>query len=382
VIGMSRHAITGPGVCSGLGTANSMHIVCEALGMALPGSAPVRALSDKMMADVRAAGARIVQMVWDDLRPRQILTPGAFANAVKAVLAVGGSVNCVKHLQATATEAEAGVDVYGLFERLADEVPVLAALRPVGERFIEEFEDAGGCRALMKQLEPLLDRDALTVTGATVAHNLRDANVGDAEVIRPIANPVAHRPAIVVLRGNLCPDTGIVKTGIAERKSRSFTGPAICFSTSDDAIAALNDGRIRPGHVVVMRGAGACGGPAMGGGASRIVFAIDGAGLGEHVALLTDGHLSGLVCKGLVVAEVAPEAALGGPLALVEDGDSITVDLDKKRCDLNVDASEIDARRARWQAPKPLFDRGWLNIYRRNVGPTATGAVLIDTKKE
>ena len=176
--------------------------------------------------------------------------------------------------------------------------------------------------------------------------------------------------------------TGIVKTGIAKRKSRSFTGPAICFSTSDDAIAALNDGRIRPGHVVVMRGAGACGGPAMGGGASRIVFAIDGAGLGEQVALLTDGHLSGLVCKGLVVAEVAPEAALGGPLALVEDSDSITVDLDKKRCDLNVDASEIEARRARWQAPKPLFDRGWLNIYRRNVGPTATGAVLIQTKKE
>jgi dihydroxy-acid dehydratase len=382
IVGMSRHAITGPGVCSGLGTANSMHIVCEALGMALPGSAPVRALSDKMMADVRAAGARIVQMVWDDLRPRQILTPGAFANAVKAVLAVGGSVNCVKHLQATATEAEAGVDVYGLFERLADEVPVLAALRPVGERFIEEFEDAGGCRALMKQLEPLLDRDALTVTGATVADNLRDAIVGDAEVIRPVTNPVAARPAIVVLRGNLCPDTGIVKTGITERKSRSFTGPAICFSTSDDAIAALNDGRIRPGHVVVMRGAGACGGPAMGGGASRIVFAIDGAGLGEQVALLTDGHLSGLVCKGLVVAEVAPEAALGGPLALVEDGDSITIDLDTKRCDLNVDASEIEARRARWQPAKPLFDRGWLNIYRRNVGPTATGAVLIQTKKE
>jgi dihydroxy-acid dehydratase len=382
VVGMSRHAITGPGVCSGLGTANSMHIVCEALGMALPGSAPVRALSDKMMADVRAAGARIVQMVWDDLRPRQIMTPGAFANAVKAVLAVGGSVNCVKHLQATATEGEVGVDVYGLFERLADEVPVLAALRPVGERFIEEFEAAGGCRALMKQLEPLLDGAALTVTGATVAQNLRDATVGDAEVIRAIANPIATRPAIVVLRGNLCPDTGIVKTGIADRKSRAFTGPAICFTTSDDAIAALNDGRILPGHVVVMRGAGACGGPAMGGGASRIVFAIDGAGLGEQVALLTDGHLSGLVCKGLVVAEVAPEAALGGPLALVEDGDSITVDLDTKRCDLNIDASEMEARRARWQPTQPLFDRGWLNIYRRNVGPTATGAVLIQTTKE
>ncbi len=379
VVGMSRCAITSPGVCSGLGTANSMHIACEALGMALPGSAPVRALSDKAMDDARAAGARIVQMVWDDLRPRQVMTPGAFANAVKAVLAVGGSVNCVKHLQATATEAEAGVDVYGMFEKFSDAVPVLAALRPVGDRYIEEFEDAGGCRALMKQLEPLLDTGALTVSGATVADNLRDVRVADADVIRPIAHPIATKPAIVVLRGNLCPDTGIVKTGIVVRKSRSFTGPAICFASSDEAIAALNDKRIRPGHVVVMRGAGAAGGPAMGGGASRIVFAIDGAGLGEQVAVLTDGHLSGLVCKGLVVAEVAPEAALGGPLALVEDGDSITVDLDRKRCDLNVDAAEIAARRARWRPAKPLFDRGWLNIYRRNVGPTATGAVLIQT---
>lgn len=385
IVGMSRHAITGPGVCSGLGTANSMHIVCEALGMALPGSAPVAALSAKMMADVRAAGARIVQMVWDDLKPRQIMTPGAFANAVKAVLAVGGSVNCVKHLQATATEGEVDADVYGMFERFADEVPVLAALRPVGERFIEEFEAAGACRALMKQLEPLLDTSALTVTGKTVAENLRDVpspSAGDADVIRPLTNPIATRPAIVVLRGNLCPDTGIVKAGIVERKSRSFTGQAICFDTSDEAIAALNDKRIRAGHVVVMRGAGARGGPAMGGGASRIVFAIDGAGLGEHVALLTDGHLSGLVCKGLVVAEIAPEAALGGPLALVEDGDAITIDLDTRRCDLNIAAAELEARRARWLPAKPQFDRGWLNIYRRNVGPTATGAVLIQTHKE
>jgi dihydroxy-acid dehydratase len=382
VIGMSRQAITSPGVCSGLGTANSMHIVCEALGMALPGSAPVAALSNKMMADVRAAGARIVQMVWDDLTPRHILTPGAFANAVKAVLAVGGSVNCVKHLQAVATEGEVGVDVYGMFERFADQVPVLAALRPVGDRFIEEFEAAGACRGLMKQLEPLLDREVLTVTGRTLASNLAEVTVADPDVIRPLDNPIATQPAIVVLRGNLCPQTGIVKTGISERKSRSFSGPAICFTTSDEAIAALNDRRIRPGHVVVMRGAGTCGGPAMGGGASRIVFAIDGMGLGEEVALLTDGHLSGLVCKGLVVAELSPEAAVGGPLALVQDGDAITIDLDTRRCDLNIGADEFAARRERWVPGVPLFDRGWLNIYRRNVGSTASGAVLVKNHKE
>lgn len=377
VIAMSREAIRSPGVCSGLGTANSMHIVCEALGMALPGSAPVAALSDKMFADARAAGERIVQMVWDDLKPRQILGAGAFANAVKAVLAIGGSLNTVKHLQAVATEAGSGVDVYALFERFGPVTPVLAGIRPIGERFIEEFEAAGGARALMKQLAPLLDTGALTVTGRTVADNLRDATVADDEVIRPIGNPIAPHPAIVLLRGNLAPEAALIKTGIVERRTRRFSGPAICFSTSDAALAAMKQGDIRPGHVIVMRGAGACGGPAMGGGASRVVFGIDGAGLGDQVAILTDGHLSGLVCKGLVVAEVAPEAALGGPLALVQDGDTITIDLDARRVDLEVSEQELAGRRERWQPPAPMFDRGWLQIYRRNVGPLSQGAVLV-----
>lgn len=376
LVGMSREAIRSPGVCSGLGTANSMHIVCEALGMALPGSAPVAALSPRMMGDVRAAGTRIVQMVWEDLRPREILTAQAFENAAKAVLAVGGSVNCIKHLQAVAREAETGTDVYALFERLQHQVPVLAALRPVGERLIEEFEAAGGARALLASLQPLLHLDAMTVTGRSLGHNLQGVQAADAEVIRPLERPVAVLPAITVLRGNLCPDTGIVKTGIHERKSRRFTGPAICFETSDAAVAALKDGSIRAGHVVVMRGAGVQGGPAMGGGASRVVFGIDGAGLGEQVALLTDGHLSGLVCKGLVVAEVSPEAAVGGPLALVEDGDTITVDLDSLRCDLHVDDAQMAQRRARWQPAPPLFDRGWLRLYRSNVAPVTEGATL------
>jgi len=380
LVGMSRQAIRGPGVCSGMGTANSMHIATEALGMALPGSTPVAANSEAMWATVRAAGARIVQMVWDDLTPRQILTPGAFANAVRAVLAVGGSVNCIKHLQAVATEAGCGADVYGLFERLADQVPVLAGVRPLGDRFIEEFEGAGGCRALMKQLEPLLDRDALTVTGRTVAQNLEGVTVVDAEVIRPIDHAIAHRPAITMLRGSLAPQFGICKTGILERKSRRFSGPAICFSSADDAIAALLRGDIRPGQVVVMRGAGVCGGPGMGGGSSKVVFAIDGAGLGEQVAMLTDGHLSGLVCKGLVVAEVSPEGSVCGPLALVHDGDTITIDLDSRRCDLEVDEAEMTRRAEGWQPPPKQFDTGWLQIYRRNVGPLAQGAVLVEPK--
>jgi dihydroxy-acid dehydratase len=383
LVGMSRQAIRSPGVCSGMGTANSMHIVCEALGMALPGSAPVAALSAKMMADVRAAGTRIVQMVWDDLKPRQILTPGAFANAVRAVLAVGGSVNCIKHLQATATEAACPVDIYRLFEDFGPTTPVLAAVRPVGTQTIEAFEAAGGCRAVLKQLQPLLDTTALNVSGRTLDVELAHFEVADADTIRPLERAHANRPAIVVLRGSMCPDSGIVKTGIVERRVRRFQGPALCFETSDAAIAAITDGTVRPGHVVIMRGAGASGGPAMGGGASRVVFALDGAGLGDTVALLTDGHLSGLVCKGLVVAEVSPEAALGGPLALVLDGDPVTIDLDQRLCNLDVEASEVQRRRAAWQPPEPMFDRGWLQIYRRNVGPLPQGAVLVrnDTKE-
>jgi dihydroxy-acid dehydratase len=229
----------------------------------------------------------------------------------------------------------------------------------------------------MKQLQPMMDTDVMTVTGSTLASNLEGFKVKDEDVIRPMSNPIATRPAIMVLRGNLAPETGIVKTGILERKVRRFSGPAICFTTSDAALEAIQRGDVKPGHVVVMRGAGACGGPAMGGGASRVVFGIDGAGLGDQVAMLTDGHLSGLVCKGLVVAEVSPEAAVGGPLAMVENGDQISIDLDKRLVDLDVPAEIIQERNERWAPTRPLHDSaGWLQIYRARVGKTAQGAVL------
>ena len=376
LVSMSRQAIRSPGVCSGMGTANSMHIATEALGMALPGTAPVAAMSPKMKADAARAGERIVQMVWDDLKPRDILTAGAFSNAVQTVLAVGGSVNCIKHLQAVATEADSGVDVYALFERLSPQVPVVVAVRPVGEHSIEALQAAGGCRGVLKALAERLDRQVLGVSGQTLETVLAQTGPPDAEVIRPLSQPFATLPAIVMLRGNVCPDTGIVKAGIAPRQSRRFTGPARCFDTADAAIAAIRDGSVQRGDVMVMRGAGAKGGPAMGGGASRVVFALDGAGLGADVALLTDGHLSGLVCKGLVVAEVSPEAAVGGPLALLRDGDAITIDLDTRRCDAALDDAQWAARRSTWQSAPPAFDRGWLALYRRNVGNTASGAVV------
>ena len=375
--GMARNAIKGPGVCSGMGTANSMHLVCEALGMALPGSAPIAANSRQMFDFVHQAGQRIVEMVEEDLKPRDILTPEAFANAVATILAAGGSVNTIKHMQAVAAEGGVDVDVYQLFRDLGKQVPVLVGVRPVGEHSIEQMEAAGGGRGLLKRLEPLLHGDALTVTGKTLTQNLHGVIVSDDEVIRPLDNPFATQPAIVMLRGNIAPQAGIVKYGIDPQKMRRFEGPAICFERSADAIEALQDGRIQPGHVVVMRGAGVRGGPAMGGGASKVVFAIDGAGLGDHVAMLTDGHLSGLVCKGLVVAEVAPEAAVGGPLALVEDGDIVTIDLDLNTLDANISETEMQARRARWRPLAPQFGGGWLDIYRNNVSSMEHGAVLI-----
>ncbi len=380
IIGMSRNAIRGPGVCSGMGTANSMHICCEALGMALPGTTPVAANSDAMFDAARRAGKRIVEMVWEDLKPRDILTPAAFENAVKIILSVGGSVNAVKHLQAVATEANCGADIYGMFEKFSHEVPVLTSVRPVGEHVIEVFDGAGGAKATLKQLEPILATHALTVTGKTLADNLKDYKVPDEDIIRPISNPISNQPAIMMLRGSLAPDFGIIKTGIVKRKNQKFSGPAICFATSDAALVALQDGSIKAGDVIVMRGAGVTGGPGMGGGSSKVVFAIDGMGLGDQVALITDGHLSGLVCKGLVVAEVSPEGVVCGPLALVQDGDTITIDLDTQRCDLEVDDAEMTKRREAWTPAQPQFDSGWLQIYRRNVGPLTKGAVLVNPR--
>jgi len=379
LLGMSENAIRGPGVCSGMGTANSMHIVCEALGMALPGSAPVLANSERMFAFARAAGARIVAMVEEDLRPRQILTRGAFANAAMAVLAVSGSINCIKHLQATAVEAGSDLDFYQLFEDCTRNTPVLSAVRPIGDTSIEAFEAAGGARAVMKQLEPLLQRDARTVTGKTVGENLRDATVDDPEVIRPLDRPLSPKAAIVMVRGSLAPSGGIVKVGLRRDKKLQFDGHARCFSSADDAIAALREGKFKPGDAVILRGLGVRGGPGMG-MASRIVFAIDGAGLGPDVAVVTDGQLSGLVNKGLVVGEVNPEAATGGPLALVADGDRITIDADAGRIDLHVPENELAARRARLELKDQHSEEGWLAIYERSVQPLNKGAALVHPK--
>ncbi len=374
---MSGSAVLSPGVCAGIGTANTMHLACEALGMALPGTTPVRANSEPMWAAVEAAAARIVEMVTENLRPRDIMTPAAFRNAVTAILSVSGSINSVKHLQAVAAEAECPVDVYRLFEVLADDVPLLTAIRPNGETPIEEFEDAGGARALMKQLEPLLDGWARTVTGLTVAENLAGVTVADSDTIRSPERALGRRPTIVLIRGSLCPDGGIVKLAVADDRRLEFAGPAIVFEAQAEALDGVRAGLVKPGQVVVLRGLGVTGSPGMG-MASQLVFALDGAGLTGQVAVVTDGQLSGLVNKGIVVGEVSPEAAAGGPLGLVRDGDTISIDVPARTANLEVSREELAERKAALAAdppPRPV-EVGWLSVYQRLVRPLPEGAVL------
>jgi dihydroxy-acid dehydratase len=374
---MSGSAVLSPGVCAGIGTANTMHLACEALGMALPGSTPVRANSEPMWRAVDEAAARIVQMVAEDLKPRDIMTPAAFRNAVTAILSVSGSINSVKHLQAVAAEAECPVDVYRLFETLADDVPLLTAIRPNGETPIEDFEDAGGTRALMKQLEPMLAVGALTVTGRTLAENLDAAVVADAETIRPPERALGRRPTIVLIRGSLCPDVGIVKLAVADDRRLEFSGPAKIFESAQQALDGVKAGLVEPGQVVVLRGLGVTGSPGMG-MASALVFALDGAGLTGQVAVVTDGQLSGLVNKGIVVGEISPEAAAGGPLGLVRDGDTISIDVPARTADLEVPPGELAQRRAALNASPPArpVEVGWLSVYQRLVRPLPEGAVL------
>jgi len=375
---VAKQAIRGPGVCAGMATANTMHCVVEALGMCIAGSAPVRANSGKMFEAARAAGGRIVDMVNEGLTPRRIMTAGAFRNAAAMVLAVSGSINAIKHLQATAVEGELDIDLFANWEEMGRKVPVLSAVRPNGPVRIEGFEDAGGARAMLKQLESLLDRDVLVASGRTMGDDLADAGVEDAEIIRPLDRPISDGPSIAILKGSLAPESAVVKLGIRDgSRPEAFTGKARVFEDTASAMQAIAEGQLRKGDVLVLRGQGLKGGPAMGGGASLVLFAIDAAGLAKDVAFVTDGQLSGLCLKGLTIAEVAPEAAVGGPIGRLRDGDPIEIDVAARRMDVMIPAEEL----ARRPGPGNAFAvpaSGWLGVYRRDVQPMSTGAVLID----
>ncbi len=377
VADMAENAIRGPGVCAGMATANTMHSVVEALGMTLPGNAPVRANSPKMKDNARACARRIVEMVDEQLLPRDIMTEGAFRNAIATVLGVSGSINAIKHLQATAIEAENGLDIFALWEEMS-EIPVLSAVRPTGDVRIEQFEDAGGARAVLKRLLPAIDGNALTCTGQTLAENLSGYEIEGPDVIQPMDDPIGKGPAIAILKGSFA-DTAVVRLGVRDgSRPEEFSGPARVFESTAECMQAIEDGVVQEGDVIVSRNQGLKGGPAMGGGASLVLFALDAAGLAKTTAFVTDGQLSGLCLKGLTVAEVAPEAATGGPIGLVQDGDMVRISVENRSIDLDVSIEEL-AKRAGPGYVMPAT--GYLANFRDSVRGMDTGGVLLPEKK-
>lgn len=373
---MSDRAIQGPGVCTGMGTANTMHIMAEALGMSLSGAAPVAANSPAMWANVEASARMIVEAVLAGRRPREILTEGAFRNAVAAVLAVSGSINSVKHLQAIAVESGVDVDISALFAELGQQVRPLTAVRPSGPDSIEDLEAAGGARGVLVQLQPVLDLDVLTIDGRTQGRVLQDAPAPDTRIIRPLEDPRSPQATIQILRGSLAPAGSIVKLSATERRQDRFDGTARVFEDPAEAIDAINGGFLPPGTVLVLRGLGPSGTPGMG-MASNVVFALNGAQLTGEVAVVTDGQLSGLVNQGIVVGEVKPEGALDGPLGLVRDGDRIVVDIPAGTVDLLVPDRTLEDRRESLPPRPPVTTAGWLGVYARTVTPLEHGATLV-----
>lgn len=373
---LADDAILGPGVCAGLATANSMHIVAEALGMAVTGAAPVRANSGRMWDSVRRSAEALVGLIERDERPRSIITDAAIRNAVRAMLAVGGSINTIKHLQAIAVETGLDIDVWEEFRVLGRQTPLLASVRPNGPFLTEQFEDAGGGATVLRELLPLLDGDARTIEGRTIAEAARTARPADGEVIRTIAEPFGTDPAIAVLRGTLAPGGAVAKRPVPDPGPRRFTGPARVFTSREDAIAGISDGRLQPGDVAVIRGIGVSGAPGMG-LTSAFIFALHARGLAHSVAFVTDGQFSGLVNQGMTVGEVSPEAAApGAPLGLVQDDDIIEIDLADGRIDLHVDPAELAARPPYVRPADRDTGGGMLDQYEQLVQPLGCGAVL------
>ncbi len=371
---LEAHACPGPGSCGGMYTANTMASAIEALGLSLPNSSAQAAISDDKRADCSRAGEAVVRLLEAGVRPRDILTKEAFENAITTVIALGGSTNAVLHLIAIAHAAgvRLGLDD---FTRIGRKVPVLADLKPSGRYEMAELVRIGGLTPLLRMLldQRLLHGSALTVSGKTLAENLREAPAYPAgqEVIRPFDQPIKKGSHLVVLYGNLAPDGAVAK--ISGKEGERFSGKAIVFDREEAALEAILRGRVKKGHVVVIRHEGPRGGPGMREMLSP-TSAIMGRGLGADVALITDGRFSGGT-HGFVVGHITPEAYLGGPIAIVKNGDPITIDARARQVSLDLPVREINARLKKWKQPKPRYTRGVLAKYARHVSSASLGAV-------
>ncbi|MBI5167279.1 MAG: dihydroxy-acid dehydratase [candidate division NC10 bacterium] len=369
---LERESCPGPGSCSGMFTANTMACVTEALGMSLPGCATALAVSSKKRSIAFESGRRIVGLIHENLTARQIMTEKAFENAIAVDMALGGSTNAVLHIAAIAHETGQWLDLE-LFDRISRRTPHLANLLPGGNHFLEDLEFAGGIPAVMLRLKEKL-HNVLTVTGKRVYQNLKGAAVADPQVIRAPKEAYHPEGGIAVLRGNLAPEGAVVKQSAVSEKILRFVGRARVFDSEEGAMESVMKGKVSPGDVVVIRYEGPKGGPGMREMLSPTA-AIAGMGLSESVALITDGRFSGAT-RGPCIGHVSPEAADGGPIALVEEGDSISIDIPKRRLELRVSAQEMKRRREGWKAPPPKVTDGWLARYASLVTSAKAGAVL------
>jgi dihydroxy-acid dehydratase len=370
-------ACPGCGSCSGMYTANSMNCVTEALGLGLPGNGTIPAVQAARRRLAKYAGMTIMELFKKDVRPRKIATLAAFKNAIAVDMALGCSTNTALHIPAIAHEAGIKLDL-NLFNRISEKTPNLCKLSPAGHHHIEDFDSAGGIQALMKVISRLgvIEEKAMTVTGKTVGANLKTACVLNEDVIRPLDNPYSKQGGIAVLSGNLAPEGAVVKQSAVAPAMQVNEGKARVFDCEDAAIRAILSGKIKAGDIVVIRYEGPKGGPGMRemlGPTSAIV----GMGLDKTVALLTDGRFSGGT-QGAAIGHISPEAAEGGPIALVKEGDIITIDMPAKKLDLKVSNQELAKRRKVLKLRAPAITSGYLARYARLVTSASTGAILKD----
>ncbi|MFA4043939.1 MAG: hypothetical protein HZRFUVUK_000721 [Candidatus Fervidibacterota bacterium] len=364
------------GSCAGLFTANSMCCIAEALGLALPGNGTILATDERRKELAREAGRQIMKLVELNLRPRDIVTVEAIDNAFALDLSMGGSTNTVLHLLAIANEARIHYPLERINE-IADRTPYICSLSPASNLHMEDLDRAGGVSAVLSELskiDGLLHLDVITVTGRTLGENIKGASVKDRNVIRPIEDAYLPHGGLNVLFGNLAPEGAVIKTGAVDPSIRWFEGKAVVFESQEEAVNGIKSGKVKKGDVVVIRYEGPKGGPGM---VEMLAptSAIVGMGLGKDVALITDGRFSGGT-RGICIGHISPEAAVGGPIALLRDGDVIRIDLEQRRIDVLITQQELERRRNEWKPPKPKVKGGWLERYSKLVTSASKGAVL------
>lgn len=362
-----------PGACGSMVTGNSMGMIAEALGMGFPGSGTVPASDMQLLRLAELAGQRIVGLVQAGVTSRDIITRKSIENAIRVLCATGGSTNCVLHILAIAAEAGVSLSV-DVFDTLSRETPHLCPIIPSGIRSVPELHDAGGVPGVMKRLASLLNLDEMTITGRTLGANLQDAAIWDEKVIRPLEDPVHAEGGIAVLRGNLAPEGAVVKQSAVASDMRCHRGPVRVFDSEEAAVEGIYGGKVQPGEVVIVRYEGPKGGPGMR-EMTTAIGAIWGAGLETSVALVTDGRFSGAI-RGPAIGYVSPEAAEGGPIAIIRDGDLVDLDIPGRRISVDLSCEEISRRLSEWSRPLWKVAGGCLRAYERYASSATKGAVL------